>query len=78
MKNTLSHHPLKQFQLSFERGILDVGIKPGGGFHYCLPVTEDFKTVFSMVFAQTAVTTAAKREVMIGKMPAGIIHTGAA
>ena len=77
---TINHslyHPFKQFQFSFERRIFNTRVKPCWRFHHCFFMAECFKRIFAMIIPGAAETAAAKWQMMIGEMPACIVHASA-
>src|SRR5512144_2364935 len=66
----LSNHFFKQPELSFEGGVFDIRIKPGGCLHNRFTMAESFERILTMIFANATIAPAAKWQIMIGQMPA--------
>src|SRR5688572_21479218 len=74
----LSDHFFKNSQLPFERRIFQGRIEPGGGSQDGFSMRKNIKTVFTMICPDPAVSSSAKRKVMIGQMPACIVDASTA
>ena len=77
-KNYLPDYPFKQFQFTLEWRIFYIRIKPGWRFHHRFFMTEGVEGKPSMIITCSAETSATERQMMIGEMPARVVHATAA
>src|SRR5687768_3974047 len=55
-----SNDLFEQVEFSFKRRVFDIGVKPGGCFHYALPVSEHIKRKLSVISTNAAVASSSK------------------